>query len=182
MVIFLQIARRSVALVGGFQHKGPMIIFALHFILSLSHAQETGCWQEERNPYTKAIYTEAQWYEHIDAWNALQPPEPSLWSLFWAHQTYKQELDTANTLKNDKKKHCYIGCRIAQTTSLEVSTYVGWLKESEDITDCDRKTFFEMLDYQSTVDGALQGATDNDAQMCYDFCEAYKAPKNRIEL
>ncbi len=140
------------------------------------------CWERERNPYSEATYTEVEWYDHTQAWNALQPEEPSLLSLFWAHQTYKQELDTAKTLKNDKRKHCYIGCRIAQDTSLEVSTYVGWLKESEDLADCNRKTLFETLDYQSTIDGAQQGSLVSEPQECYDFCESYKAPKNRMEL
>jgi len=91
------------------------------------------CWDNERNPYTKKAYTEADWFEHTERWNELMPEEASLWSLFWAHKTYKAELDTANNLKNDKRKHCYIGCRIAQDTSLAVSIYVGWLKESEDL-------------------------------------------------
>ena len=158
-----------------------MMFFVFHFLVLMASASDM-CWEQERNPYSKATYTEAEWQEHTQAWDERQPEEPSLLSLFWAHQTYKQELETANTLKNDKRKHCYIGCRIAQDTSLEVSTYVGWLKESEDLSDCNRKTLFETLDYQSTIEGAEQGSLVSEPQECYDFCESYKAPKNRLEL
>ncbi|MBY0386153.1 hypothetical protein K2X05_13420, partial [bacterium] len=130
----------------------------------------------------KDIYTEDQWYEHLEKWENKAPPSPGLLSLFKAHQTYKKELSTAQKLKNDKKKHCYIGCRIAQDTSLDVSTYVGWLKESEDIQDCDKKTFFEPLDFKSTVDGAEQAVVSSEPSFCFDYCQDYKAPQKRSEL
>jgi hypothetical protein len=158
-----------------------MMFFVFNSLVLMASAADM-CWEQERNPYSKDRYTENEWHEHTQAWNERQPEEPGLLNLFWAHQTYKQELDTANSLKNDKRKHCYIGCRIAQDTSLEVSTYVGWLKESEDLTDCNRKTLFETLDYQSTIEGAQQGATNGDPESCYEFCQTYKAPKNRLEL
>ncbi len=158
-----------------------MIFFVFHSVVLMAAAADM-CWEQERNPYSKATYTETEWYEHTQAWNEREPEDPGLLSLFWAHQTYKHELETANSLKKDKRKHCYIGCRIAQDTSLEVGTYVGWLKESEDLADCNRNTLFETLDYQSTIEGAEHGATVKSPEECYDFCETYKAPKNRMEL
>ena len=165
-----------------FVFRNQVFLFTTFTLLSIFAQAQSACWENERNPYSKNTYTEDEWYEHTQAWNELQPEEASLWSLFWAHQTYKQELDTANTLKNDKRKHCYIGCRITQDTSLEVSNYVGWLKESEDLADCNKKTLFEMLDYQSTIEGAEHGARVKSPEECYDFCEIYKAPKNRLEI
>lgn len=157
------------------------ILQALFILISPTHAQEA-CWEQETNPYSKAIYTEEQWHEHLENWETQAPPSPGLWSLFQAHQTYKKELSTAQKLKNDKKKHCYIGCRIAQDTSLEVSIYVGWLKESDDIQDCDKKTFFEPLDFESTVDGAEQAAVSSEPAFCYEFCQDYQTPQKRSEL
>jgi hypothetical protein len=158
-----------------------MMFFVFKTLVLMASANEM-CWKQEINPYSKTTYQEAEWLKHSQAWNERQPEKPIFWSLFLAHQTYKQELETANTLNNDKRKHCYIGCRIAQDTSPEVSTYVGWLKESEDLTDCNRKTLFETLDHQSTIEGARQGALVREPQECYEFCTSYKAPKNRSEL
>ena len=94
----------------------------------------------------------------------------------------QKELSTAQTLKNDKKKHCYIGCRIAQDTSVEISIYVGWLKESDDIQDCNKKTFFEPLDFESTLDGAEFAETSSSPMSCLEFCQDYTVPQNRSEL
>ena len=80
-----------------------MMFFVLNLLVLIASAADM-CWEQERNPYSKATYTETEWQEHTQAWNERQPEEPSLLSLFWAHQTYKQELETANTLKNDKRK------------------------------------------------------------------------------
>ncbi len=161
--------------------RAQLFLFVVTCLLS-GQASAHGCWESERNPYNWLIYTESEWTSHSQAWSRIQPEEPTLWSLFWAHQTYKQEYQKASTLKNDKRKHCYIGCRIAQATSLEVSIYVGWLKESEDLADCNRKTYFELLDYQSTIEGAQHGAANSDPTECFNYCENYKAPKTRIEL
>lgn len=160
-----------------------IFIFILNLLMSPHNSfAQSSCGETEINPYTGQVFGAEAWGETLDLWDRQQPPSASLWSLFWAHQVYQKELSEANTLKNDKRKHCYIGCRIAQETSIEVSTYVGWLKESEDLQDCDRKTFFEPLDYQSTVDGALHSEKAVDSQACMDYCRDYTAPKTRLEL
>ncbi len=160
-----------------------LVLFVANLLLSsqLTFAQES-CGETEINPYTGERFSSESWNETLELWDLQEPPSASLWSLFWAHQTYQKELVPTKTLKNDKRKHCYMGCRIAQETSIEVSVYVGWLKESEDLQDCDRKTFFEPLDYQSTIDGALVAMSSLESQACMDYCSAYKAPKVRLEL
>lgn len=158
-------------------------VFVMGLFLHLAEAEPSSCWDKELNPYTQSVYkSEDEWLHQRERWDALQPENVSLWSLFWAHQTYKKELSTAQTLKNDKRKHCYIGCRIAQEQSYEVSDYVGWFKESEDLQDCDKKTFFEPLDYQSTADGAKRGASSQDPQRCYEACAVYEAPQTRLNI
>jgi hypothetical protein len=142
-------------------------------------AQPPGCWTSEVSPVSKKIYSQTQWEQDLAQWLRLEPESPSLWSLFKAHQTYKKEQAAVKKIKGDKRKHCYIGCRIAQENSLEVSLYVGWLKESEDLQDCDKKTYFEPLDHQSTVDGAVVGSESQSPKICHEFCSAYK-PSERL--
>lgn len=154
----------------------------IFWLLSSSASAQESCWQQEVNPYTKSLYTQNEWQDHVEKWEEHAPSSPSLWSLFKAHQTYKKELSAAEKLKNDKKKHCYLGCRIAQNTSFDVSTYVGWLKESEDLNDCDINTNFEPLDFASTVDGAAFAETNSSPISCFEFCQDYKAPQKRSEL
>lgn len=158
-----------------------LLMFSLLITPQLLFAQDQ-CWQREVDPYSGKLYSAESWNETLQLWDQQQPPQASLWSLFWAHQTYQKELAAAQTLNNDKRKHCFIGCRIAQETSIEVSIYVGWLKESEDLQDCDKETFFEPLDYQSTVDGALVAESSSDSRKCMDYCSTYKAPKVRLQL
>lgn len=153
------------------------LFLSVLFPLTSSAAQPTACWAKEVNPISKKPYTEQQWMADLSRWQQQEPENPSLWQLFLAHQTYQDELDVTKKIKGDKRKHCYMGCRIAQTTSYEVSFYIGWLKESEDLQDCDKKTNFEPLDQQSTADGAAVGADSPTPQSCRDYCSSYKPPQ-----
>ncbi len=151
-------------------------------ISHLSFAQDS-CWQNEIHPINVTPYTQAEWENAITQWQTQKPSAPLITDLFKAHKTYKNELSTAQKLGNDKRKHCYIGCRIAQDTSLEVATYVGWMKELEDLQDCDKNTFFEPLDMQATTDGALASTNLTSQKGCYKYCKTtYVIPKNSSAL
>ena len=149
-----------------------MIFLISIFFLSPSlFASEERCWRSEINPATKKIYaSEAAWHAELQRWKALEPKAPSLDQLFRAYEIYKSEKSAAQKLKNDKVKHCYIGCRIAQDLNFESARYVGWYKETQDLEDCKRNTRFEEKDYEATVFGANLQVTGKEA--CVDSCQS----------
>lgn len=147
-----------------------MIYFLFVLLLSFNiHADEERCWQNEINPATKRTYTSAAvWQAELDRWKTKEPKAPSLDQLFRAYEIYKNEKSAAQKLKNDKVKHCYIGCRIAQELNPQSAEYVGWYKEAQDLEDCERNTRFEEKDYEATLFGANLQVTGQEA--CVSSC------------
>lgn len=135
------------------------------------------CWQKEINPTTVKVYSsQAEWQKHVDYWNAHQAALPNPLNLITAYNIYKSEYARVNKFKNDKLKHCYVGCKIAQATTLRTTEYVGWYKELKDITDCDISTHFEIRDFQATVHGGQIGATSSGANCQVECVKAWGAP------
>lgn len=134
------------------------------------------CWQQEVNPQTKQRYTSQQQYQtHLNQWNARMPIIPNPLNLLNAYNLYKSELPNLKNLSNDKVKHCYIGCRVAQATSQNTANYMGWYKELQDLTDCKPNTHFENQDYIATVQGAR--IQTKSKSVCVSACEQTWNPR-----
>lgn len=151
----------------------------LFFALAILFASQAvfaqdACYITEKNVSTDLFFTEPEWTMALEQWNAQEPADPGLLQLFFAWKVYNDELPTANTLKGDKRKHCYIGCRIAQDVAFDTSVYVAWHKEKQDLTDCEKGTFFEQRDYETTVHGAELSKQSSDPQFCLDECNMIK--------
>lgn len=116
------------------------------------------------------MFTEVEWNTAIADWDTQEPEDPGIIKLFSAWQVYKKEAHAVKKIKGDKRKHCYMGCRIAQDVSYETAVYVAWMKEKEDLTDCQESTFFEVRDFEVTVDGAGLAATGTSKKHCLDQC------------
>ncbi|MBU6376738.1 MAG: hypothetical protein KGQ59_12120 [Bdellovibrionales bacterium] len=124
------------------------------------------CYEAEGFP------SSSQWRKQIRRWNDVRPLSPSLWETYQAYSVAKKERPFAQKhFRNDKQMHCYIGCRIAQDTSLKAAQFVGWAKERRDLTDCDSGTHFEEFDYWVTVRGAELGRAFSSASDCIYWCE-----------
>lgn len=91
--------------------------------------------------------------------------------LMRAYSLYKKEKAQAEKLGNDKRAHCFLGCRISQHTDYHTADYVGWLKEDRDISDCNPRSHFDEEDYRATVRGAQIGESQNEAATCIQACK-----------
>lgn len=130
------------------------------------------CFTQEVNPLTRKMYSSKEIYnEHIQEWTTLAPASPGLFALAKAYGIYSKEKDFANKLRNDKRAHCYIGCRLSQEIDYRTAEYVGWLKEDRDIKDCKKSTHFDSSDYKATRVGATFGESQPDAESCLKVCK-----------
>ncbi len=142
-------------------------------LASTAYAQNS-CYDREINVNTKKAYTEEQWNLEIADWGAQEPKDPGVIKLFAAWKVYKNEAPAVKKIKGDKRKHCYMGCRIAQDVSYETAVYVAWMKENDDLTDCETSTYFEHRDFEVTVDGAELSKESSEKQFCLDECSKIK--------
>lgn len=149
------------------------LLFAILIFGVSAHAQEA-CFETEKNVSTKKMFTDEEWQIALADWESKEPADPGIFKLFDAYQVYQAELPTANKFKGDKRKHCYIGCRISQAVSHDTAVYTAWLKEKDDLTDCAKGTYFELRDYDITVQGADLGVNNKDPQHCFDECSLIK--------
>ena len=92
-------------------------------------------------------------------------------ALMKAYNVYTKEKKIADSLKNDKKAHCYMGCRIAQEVNFKTAEYVGWMKEDQDIRDCKASTHFDEADFVATVKGAELAQSALDGKACFSSCQ-----------
>jgi len=150
----------------------------LFILLSVSFTSsafaQNACYDNETNVKTKKAYSEDQWNMEIADWGTQEPKDPGVINLFAAWKVYKNKAATVKKIKGDKRKHCYMGCRIAQDVSLETAIYVAWLKENDDLTDCEKSTLFEHRDFEVTVEGAELSKESSDKQHCLDECSKIK--------
>lgn len=143
------------------------------FFSSSAFAQDL-CFENEKNAETKVIFTEDEWTAAVVEWDAQEPQDPGILKLLAAWNVYKQESATTAKIKGDKRKHCYMGCRIAQSVSYETAVYVAWMKEKEDLTDCKASTLFEVRDFEVTVDGADLAKDSSKKNYCLEQCQQIK--------
>lgn len=130
------------------------------------------CYTQEINPHAKKIYASQEIYNmDKQEWTAIAPESPGIFALAKAYRIYSKEKDFANSLRNDKRAHCYIGCRLSQEMDYRVAEYVGWLKEDRDIKDCNKATHFDSADYKATRMGATFGESQTDAKGCVAVCK-----------
>lgn len=150
-----------------------MSSFLFIFLLTTQAFAEGECYTQEINPHTKKVYVSKEQYDmHKQEWTTIAPESPGLFALAKAYRIYSREKDFANKLRNDKRAHCYIGCRLSQEMDYRVAEYVGWLKEDRDIKDCNKATHFDSADYKATRSGATFGESQPDAKGCVAVCKA----------
>jgi hypothetical protein len=127
------------------------------------------CWQAERFESEEAYRMQAESWQELKQRVGIRFPGP--FDALTAYQVVQKETDFAQKhFKNDKKVHCYFGCRIAQETNFSTARWAGWEKERRDLQDCDSSTRFELADYEATFMGAEQGLKFESPQGCLDFC------------
>lgn len=149
-----------------------LFIASLISILGLSFAQADECYLSEKNVVTKKIFTEQEYTQVLDEWLSQEPESPGLLNLLFAYNVYKNESSTVADIKGDKRRHCYIGCRITQSASYESAIYAAWYKEYKDLTDCSNSTSFERRDYEYTLEGADIGTLNTEPSHCHDTCSS----------
>lgn len=149
-----------------------MSAFFFLVLISQTAFAQGECFQSEVNPLTRKIYASSEVYtEHLREWTTLAPASPGLFVLAKAYGIYSREKDFTNKLKNDKRAHCYIGCRLSQEIDYRTAEYVGWLKEDRDLKDCKKATHFDSADYKATRVGATLGESQVDAEGCLKSCK-----------
>lgn len=151
-----------------------ILAFFTTYSLSFGAQAQQACFETEKNVLTKKVFTEEDWKSTLKDWSASEPSSPGYVRLLLAWNLYNTEEAALKKIKGDKRKHCYMGCRIAQDISLETAIYVAWYKEKKDLTDCSIKTLFEEYDYEVTLKGAEMGQENSDSEYCLDQCNALK--------
>ena len=147
------------------------IIFGFQTLGSLTQAaqpaaQASDCWRQE------GFASPAAYQKQISDWRAEAVPFPGPLDAYSAYRIGKDERDFAlDRLKNDKKAHCYMGCRISQDVNFATAQWAGWKKEEKDLVDCNPSTHFETMDYQVTVVGAHLGLSAKTAEDCVHRCD-----------
>lgn len=149
-----------------------LFVASLITFCSLSFAVANDCYLSEKNAVTKKIFTEQDYSLALEQWLSQEPESPGLLSLLFAYNVYKKESSTVSNIKGDKRKHCYIGCRITQSASYEAAIYAAWYKEYKDLTDCNKSTSFERRDYEYTLEGADIGTLNTEPSHCHDTCSS----------
>ncbi|HEU0020124.1 MAG TPA: hypothetical protein VFR55_00395 [Dehalococcoidia bacterium] len=99
------------------------------------------------------------WSQKLEEWEEMRPslPDPINGANGALVATrLSKKLEEGGTIRNDKWKHCVLGAEIAASADVDTAKYAGWLREYEDLTDGDKTTSFNEIDYQATVDGAEQ--------------------------
>lgn len=130
------------------------------------------CFENEKDVTTKKIFTEQGYNQSLESWLTGEPEHPGYFQLWKAYNFYSGEKPTLNKIKGDKRKHCYIGCRMGQALPVDTAIYVAWYKEYQDLTDCERSTRFEVEDFDATLSGIDVGeSSPNDTEICFNFCE-----------
>lgn len=127
------------------------------------------CYLHEIDSRTNQAYASREAYDsELARWQHMPRPSVGPIDLLTAYRAYRNEKSYAETLGTDKATHCYMGCVIGIATSAKVTDYVGWLKEYQDLTDCDSTTHFEDADGIATSRGARLGARDKTE--CSNLC------------
>jgi hypothetical protein len=114
------------------------------------------CSPLEKDPKSKMDVTD---------WIKIQPALPSWQKLADIETTANEARDYARTKSgNDKIRHCFAGCYVAQKLDYPSAVLVGWFKELSDASDCSKNTSFEKKDYDATILGARAGSADKDCE------------------
>lgn len=150
--------------------KSITILFFVFISMNQAFASETlRCWANENDPRNHQPYTsEAAWRNDISTWENQNVQVVSPLKLAIAYKVYKSELKNTKLLANDKVVHCVMGCKIMQQTDYKTANFLAWYKEYNDLTDCQKNSNFEFLDYEATVYGADTAARALD---CHKTCD-----------
>jgi hypothetical protein len=129
-------------------------------------ARAGACWQEE------GFASEWEYQKQITDWQNEAVPFPGPLDAYSAYRIYKQEARMAQDfLRNDKKVHCYMGCRMTQEANFATAQWAGWEKERRDLSDCNANSHFEVMDYTATVVGAHLGTQTQGRDACLKVCD-----------
>jgi len=148
------------------------------FALGAAAAAESvgACYENEIDPQTKQIYqNEAQWKADREGLWAKAPSSPNFYRLKLGYDVSVEESKNSRGIGSDKRKHCYVGCRIANEVGHDVAVYAGYYKEDKDLLDCNPKTNFDLKDIEATVLGAdiaLKNPDKADGEYCRTECRA----------
>ena len=113
--------------------------------------------------------------KQMSEWMSAQPALPDFSFLISAKKIIDAERSYSLKLGNDKRAHCYLGCRIAGEVNFETAQFAAWQKEYNDATDCNTKSHFEIADYEATIKGAKRGSEKpqlrKTKKTCTDYCK-----------
>ena len=146
------------------------LILTLVFLIATPALAQGYCSNVEVHPETRQTMSGEEWQSLKDEWSEEEPTNPGALVLLAAYAIYAMEKDTADQLRGDKRKHCYMGCRIARRVSYNAAVYAAWLKEYEDLDDCNPNTYFEWRDYEVTVNGADAAVSMGRSGDCFEYC------------
>lgn len=106
-------------------------------------------------------------------WKKVRPDMTGFSDLLNAKKIIDSERSYSLKLGNDKRAHCYLGCRISAEVDFESARFAAWQKEYSDATDCNPKTHFEIADFDATIKGARRGSQKpiQTKKLCADYCK-----------
>jgi hypothetical protein len=149
-------------------------LIALFFpILAFADTPPGDCYRHEIDPHTGRFYqNRTQWEaDRVELWKSA-PPAPSFFRRWQGYKVAMVESPNSHGIGSDKRKHCYVGCRIAAVVGPDVAEYAAYYKEDKDILDCSSQTHFDLMDIKATMAGALLATIPekSDANFCRTEC------------
>lgn len=146
------------------------LLFILFFSISVSHSKSQVCYLSEPYPYSSRNFETQKEYDfYVNYWKEFEPQQPNPLLLLRGWLIAKEASQFARqNFADDKKMHCYVGCKVSQNASFQTAVYAGWLKEYQDLTDCKSNSGFSPDDYEATIVGGRAGT--NKTSNCLNFC------------
>lgn len=112
------------------------------------------------------------WIEKFDEWSEIRPDHPGIVNAakgLAAALRARRAFEGDSEDHNDKWQHCLLGAEIGSSVSFEAASFTAWLKEFQDLTDGRPSTGFDEVDYEATLDGALQSVSEK-CEDCAEVC------------
>ena len=127
------------------------------------------CWKEE------GFSSPAAFQAAVQDWKTRKPQMPNPIEIvrgLLALKKIEAQAEQVFPATQDKSRHCYVGCRLAQKIDYRIAVYAGWEKERRDLNDCSHLTDFELKDYLATTYGAGIGRDQSQPESCRTECVA----------
>jgi hypothetical protein len=118
----------------------------------------------------KCIELEGVSKEVLNEFFRSPPPTPYWSKLRKLKKNHARYSSAASQLSsNDKVRHCFAGYMIARDLDYRTALFAAYYKEAQDVSDCNKKTHFEIADKIATIKGASLSVSGHSIDLCREL-------------